>query len=123
MLPEVPTVGEAGFPSLAISNWAMGRPKQTLSPLSAPSSSGHQRLGRFDGHRFSAGGYARADTDERFIASLTSVFDLWSEVIRRGKTALNNVGPSQSGSGQQPVHVRRSTGDAARFAPLPGERL
>ena len=37
MLPNVPTVAEAGFPQLAISNWwAMAAPKQTPAPAIWP---------------------------------------------------------------------------------------
>lgn len=92
MLPEVPTVVEAGFPSLAISNWwAIAAPKQT--PESTVSALNRAVIDALSDstvveHFAALGMRVPTQTREQFIASLTSESDLWSEVIRRGKIAI-----------------------------------
>jgi tripartite-type tricarboxylate transporter receptor subunit TctC len=92
MLPEVPTVVEAGFPSLAISNWwAMAAPKQT--PESTVGALNQAVIDALSDstvveHFAALGMRVPTQTREQFIASLTSESDLWSEVIRRGKIAI-----------------------------------
>jgi tripartite-type tricarboxylate transporter receptor subunit TctC len=92
-LPAVPTVIEAGFPDLVMSNWwAMAVPALTPEPvvgllnqavveaLNDPTVVEH----------FAALGMdVPAQTREQFIASLRPEADLWSQVIARGKIAVD----------------------------------
>jgi tripartite-type tricarboxylate transporter receptor subunit TctC len=88
LLPNVPTVIEAGFPSLAISNWwAMAVPKGTPEPvidvlnravgeaLNDPSAAAH----------FAALGMSvPTQTREQFTTSLGPEAELWADLIQRG---------------------------------------
>jgi len=88
LLPNVPTVIEAGFPSLAISNWwAMAVPKGTPEPvidvlnravgeaLKDPSTAAH----------FAALGMSvPTQTREQFTTSLGPEAELWADLIQRG---------------------------------------
>lgn len=89
MLPEVPTVVEAGFPSLAISNWwAMAVPARSPEPV----------VGLLNQAVVEAlndatvveqfatlGMNVPTQTREQFIASLGPEAEMWSQVIARGK--------------------------------------
>ena len=92
MLPEVPTVVEAGFPGLVSSNWwAIAAPKGTpelilrllndaiVEAVGSPAVA--QQYARL-------GVRATTQTREQFIASLRPEADEWAEVIRRGKITL-----------------------------------
>ena len=88
-LPEVPTVIEAGFPSLAISNWwAVAVPARTPEPI----------VGLLDQAVVEAlndasvieqfatlGMQIPTQKRERFIASLGPEAEMWSHVIARGR--------------------------------------
>lgn len=88
-LPEVPTVIEAGFPSLAISNWwAMAVPARTPEPI----------VGLLNQAVVEAlndatvveqfatlGMHVPMQTRKQFIASLAPEAEMWSQVVARGK--------------------------------------
>ena len=92
MLPEVPTVVEAGFPSLAISNWwGMAAPKQTsdavigvLNQAIVEALSDTTVVERFA----ALGMLVPTQTREQFVASLSAEADLWSQIIQRGKFVI-----------------------------------
>jgi tripartite-type tricarboxylate transporter receptor subunit TctC len=92
MLPEVQTVVEAGFPSLAISNWwGMAAPKQTsdavigvLNQAIVEALSDTTVVERFA----ALGMLVPTQTREQFVASLSAEADLWSQVIQRGKIVI-----------------------------------
>lgn len=92
MLPEVPTVVEAGFPSLAISNWwGMAAPKQTsesvigvLNQAIVETLSDTTVVERFA----ALGMLVPTQTREQFVASLSAEADLWSQIIERGKIVI-----------------------------------
>jgi tripartite-type tricarboxylate transporter receptor subunit TctC len=92
MLPEVPTVVEAGFPSLAISNWwGMAAPKQTseavigvLNQAIVENLSDTTVVERFA----ALGMLVPTQTREQFVASLSAEADLWSQIIERGKIVI-----------------------------------
>jgi len=90
-LPEVPTVAEAGFPELAISNWwAMAAPKDTPEPIIRTLDHAVIDALRDPGvvERFATlGMLAPTQTREQFSASLRSEAALWSEIIQRGNIA------------------------------------
>jgi tripartite-type tricarboxylate transporter receptor subunit TctC len=93
MLPEVPTVTEAGLPDLTMSNWwGMAAPKGTPEPV----------IRRLDqavtkalndpvvAERFAALGMnVPTQTREQFSASLRTEAVLWSEIIQRRKLAVD----------------------------------
>ena len=92
MLPEVQTVVEAGFPSLAISNWwGMAAPKQTsdavigvLNQAIVEALSDTTVVERFA----ALGMLVPTQTREQFVASLSAEAELWSQVIQRGKIVI-----------------------------------
>ena len=92
MLPEVQTVVEAGFPSLAISNWwGMAAPKQTsdavigvLHQAIAEALSDTTVVERFA----TLGMLVPTQTREQFVASLSAEADFWSQIIQRGKFVI-----------------------------------
>ena len=92
MLPEVQTVVEAGFPSLAISNWwGMAAPKQTsdavigvLNQAIVEALSDTTVVERFA----ALGMLVPTQTREQFVASLSAEADLWSQIIQRGKFVI-----------------------------------
>jgi len=92
MLPEVPTVVEAGFPSLAISNWwGMAAPKQTsdavigvLNQAIVEALSDTTVVERFA----ALGMLVPTQTREQFVASLSAEANLWSQIIQRGKFVI-----------------------------------
>jgi tripartite-type tricarboxylate transporter receptor subunit TctC len=92
MLPEVPTVVEAGFPSLAISNWwGMAAPKQTsesvigvLNQAIVETLSDTTVVERFA----ALGMLVPTQTREQFVVSLSAEADLWSQIIERGKIVI-----------------------------------
>ena len=92
MLPEVQTVVEAGFPSLAISNWwGMAAPKQTSDAVIGVL---HQAIAEALSdttvvERFAAlGMLVPTQTREQFVASLSAEADFWSQIIQRGKFVI-----------------------------------
>ena len=89
MLPEVPTVVEAGFPSLAISNWwAMAVPARTPEPVVDPLNQAVVEAlnDATVVEQFAAlGMHVPTQTKEQFIASLGPEAEMWSQVIARGK--------------------------------------
>jgi tripartite-type tricarboxylate transporter receptor subunit TctC len=92
MLPEVPTVVEAGFPSLAISNWwGMAAPKQTWDAVIGVLNKAIVELlpDPTELERFATlGMLVPAQTREQFVASLSAEADLWSQIIQRGKFVI-----------------------------------
>jgi tripartite-type tricarboxylate transporter receptor subunit TctC len=92
MLPNTPTVVEAGFPSLAVSNWwGMAVPKQTSQSIIARlTRTVTDTLGDAGvRERFAAlGMVVPTQTREQFITSLSFEADLWSAIIRRGNIAI-----------------------------------
>jgi tripartite-type tricarboxylate transporter receptor subunit TctC len=93
MLPEVPTVIEAGFPGLVTSNWwGIAAPKGTPEPIIRLLSETVVEAVRDSNvvERFAALGMrATTQTREQFIASLPPEAEQWSEVIRRGKITID----------------------------------
>lgn len=92
MLPDVPTVIEAGFPSLVTSNWwAIAAPRGTPDAIlhtldealieAIGSSSVIQQYATL-------GVQIPTQTRAQFIAGLRGEAETWSEVIRRGKITL-----------------------------------
>ena len=92
LLPEVPTMVEAGFPGLAISNWwGMAAPKRTpelviglLDRAVAAALSDATVVTRLA----ALGMRVPTQSREQFAASLGSEAGLWSEIIRRGGIAV-----------------------------------
>jgi tripartite-type tricarboxylate transporter receptor subunit TctC len=92
MLPEAPTVVEAGFPSLVSSNWwAIAAPKGTPEPVrrllndAIIEAVGSTAVAtQYD----NLGVRVPRQTREQFISSLQPEADEWAEVIRRGKITL-----------------------------------
>jgi tripartite-type tricarboxylate transporter receptor subunit TctC len=92
MLPDVPTVTEAGLPDLTISNWwGMAAPRGTPEPVI-------ELLGQavlealndsIAVERFSALGLLMPkQTRAQFAAGLKSESVMWSEIVQRGKLAI-----------------------------------
>ena len=92
MLPDVPTVTEAGLPDLTISNWwGMAAPRGTPEPVI-------ELLGQavlealndsIAVERFSALGLLMPkQTRVQFGAGLKSEAVMWSEIVQRGKLAI-----------------------------------
>ena len=92
MLPDVPTVIEAGFPDLTISNWwAMAAPKGTPEPIIRLLNQAVAGALRDPVvvERFAAlGMVVPTQTREQFTTSLRPEADLWSQIIRLGKIAI-----------------------------------
>ena len=92
MLPEVQTVVEAGFPSLAISNWwGMAAPKQTSDAVIGVLNQAivEALSDTIVVERFAAlGMLVPTQTREQFVASLSAEADLWSQIIQRGKFVI-----------------------------------
>jgi tripartite-type tricarboxylate transporter receptor subunit TctC len=92
MLPQVPTVIESGFAGFTAANWwGMAAPKDTpVEIIDTLRQALHAALGSpavVD--RFRAMGLiAPLETREEFVASLHAQAALWSEVIQRGKIAI-----------------------------------
>ena len=92
MLPDVPSVVEAGFPDLAISNWwAMAAPKGT--PEAVIRVLNHAVAGALADpvviERFAALGLVvPTQTREQFTTSLRPEADLWSQIIGLGKITM-----------------------------------
>jgi len=92
MLPDVPTVMEAGFPSLAISNWwGMAVPKGTpdliISLLSRAVSEALIDSTVIE-HFAALGMRVPTQSRDQFVNSLSSEADLWSGIIQRGKITI-----------------------------------
>ena len=92
MLPEVQTVVEAGFPSLAISIWwCMAAPKQTSDAVFGVL---HQAIAEALSDTTVVERFAAlvmlvpTQTREQFVASLSAEADLWSQIIQRGKFVI-----------------------------------
>jgi tripartite-type tricarboxylate transporter receptor subunit TctC len=92
MLPDVPSVVEAGLPDLAISNWwAMAAPKGTPEPVIRVLN--HAVAGALADpvvvERFAALGLVvPTQTREQFTTSLRPEAELWSQIIRLGKITM-----------------------------------
>jgi len=92
MLPQVPTVIESGFAGFTAANWwGMAAPKDTpVETIDTLRQALHEALSSpavVD--RFSAMGLVAAlETREEFVTSLHAQAALWSEVIQRGKIAI-----------------------------------
>jgi tripartite-type tricarboxylate transporter receptor subunit TctC len=88
-LPEVPTVIEAGFPGLVMSNWwAMAVPARTPEPVVGLLNQAVVEAlndASVAEHFAALGMHVPTQTREQFIASLGPEADLWSQVIARGK--------------------------------------
>ena len=92
VLPEVPTVIEAGLPGLTSSNWwAIAAPKGTPEPiLRRLNEAVVEAMGipAVTGQYAALGMRVPTQTREQFIASLQPEAEEWAEVIRRGKITL-----------------------------------
>ena len=92
MLPEVPTVIEAGFPALVSSNWwSIAAPKGTPDPiLQLLDEALREALGNSAvAEQYAAlGVQVPTQTREQFIASLGPEAAGWAEIIRRGNIRL-----------------------------------
>jgi len=92
MLPNVPTVIEAGFPSLVSSNWwTIAAPKGTPnSILNALDEAIIEAIGSSSviAQYAGLGVQAPKQTRAQFVASLEAEAEGWAEVIRRGKITL-----------------------------------
>jgi tripartite-type tricarboxylate transporter receptor subunit TctC len=92
MLPDVPSVIEAGLPDLAFSNWwAMAAPKGTPEPVIRVLN--HAVAGALADpaviDRFAALGLVvPTQTREQFTTSLVAEAELWSQIIRLGKITM-----------------------------------
>ena len=92
MLPDVPTVIEAGFPSLVSSNWwtiaaPRGTPNSILHALDEAiieAIGSSSVIAQYAG----LGVQAPKQTRAQFVASLEAEADGWAEVIRRGRITL-----------------------------------
>jgi tripartite-type tricarboxylate transporter receptor subunit TctC len=92
LLPDVPSVVEAGFPNLTLSNWwALATPTGTpeavirlLNEAAAEALSDPVVVERFA----ALGMLVPTQTREQFAASLGPEAELWAQVIRRGKIAI-----------------------------------
>jgi tripartite-type tricarboxylate transporter receptor subunit TctC len=92
MLPDVPTVIEAGFPGLAISNWwGIAAPKgapETITTLLNRTLTDALRDSTVAESFGALGMHVPTKTTAQFIASLRSEAEQWSDVIRRGKITI-----------------------------------
>jgi tripartite-type tricarboxylate transporter receptor subunit TctC len=88
-LPEVPTVIEAGFPGLVMSNWwAMAVPAQTPEPIVGLLNRAVVEAlndARVVEQFATLGMHVPAQTREQFISNLGPEAEMWSQVIARGK--------------------------------------
>jgi tripartite-type tricarboxylate transporter receptor subunit TctC len=92
MLPQIPTVIEAGFPGFTAANWwGMAAPKGTPSDLLETLRQALTRALSEPGlvERFTAMGLLQPEeTYDGFVTSLKAQADLWSDVILRGKIVI-----------------------------------
>lgn len=92
MLPEVPTMAEAGFPDLLGSNWfgmaaPAGTPDNILDALAAAVAEAQQTA--LVKERFTAMGMLAPDLPRaRFAESLTTEAALWHETTQRGHITI-----------------------------------
>ncbi len=92
MLPDVPTMAEAGFPGLVASNWCgmaatAGTPDDILDTLARAVSEAQETA--LVKERFTALGMLMPQLPRRqFAASLKSEADVWQETVRRGKISV-----------------------------------
>jgi tripartite-type tricarboxylate transporter receptor subunit TctC len=92
MLPQIPTVIEAGFPGFTAANWwGMAAPKGTPSDLLETLRQALTQALSEPGlvERFTAMGLLQPEeTYDGFLTSLKAQADLWSDVILRGKIVI-----------------------------------
>jgi tripartite-type tricarboxylate transporter receptor subunit TctC len=92
VLPDVPTMIEAGFPNLTILNWwGMAAPKGTPEPIirMLNQSVGEALTDSLVVERFAAlGMLVPTQTREQFTTSLRSEAELWAEIIQRTRIAI-----------------------------------
>jgi tripartite-type tricarboxylate transporter receptor subunit TctC len=92
MLPDVPSVIEAGLPALTISNWwALAAPSGTPEPIIRLLNQAVLEALRDSivVERFAAlGMLVPTQTREQFASSLGSEAEQWAQIIRRGKIAI-----------------------------------
>jgi tripartite-type tricarboxylate transporter receptor subunit TctC len=92
MLPDVPTMAEAGFPGFVASNWwgmaaPAGTPDDILDML-ARAVAEAQKTGTVK-ERFTVLGMLTPEqTRQQFAASVKAEADLWRETVQRGKITL-----------------------------------
>jgi tripartite-type tricarboxylate transporter receptor subunit TctC len=92
MLPDVPTMGESGYPGFVASNWwGMGAPAGTpddiLDKLAQAVAEAQQTDVVKD--RFNVLGMLASDQSRRqFAETVRSEADLWREIVQRGKITL-----------------------------------
>jgi tripartite-type tricarboxylate transporter receptor subunit TctC len=88
-LPEVPTVIEAGFPGLVMSNWwAMAVPAQTPEPVVGLLNQAVVEAlndARVVEQFATLGMHVPTQTREQFISSLGPEAEMWSQVVARAK--------------------------------------
>jgi tripartite-type tricarboxylate transporter receptor subunit TctC len=92
MLPDVPTMGESGYPGFVASNWwgmaaPAGTPDDILDKLAQAVAEAQQTDVVKD--RFNVLGMLASDQSRRqFAETVRSEADLWREIVQRGKITL-----------------------------------
>jgi tripartite-type tricarboxylate transporter receptor subunit TctC len=92
MLPDVPTMGESGYPGFIASNWwgmaaPAGTPDDILDKLAQAVAEAQQTDVVKD--RFNVLGMLASDQSRRqFAETVKSEADLWREIVQRGKITL-----------------------------------
>ena len=92
MLPDVPTMGESGYPGFVASNWwgmaaPAGTPDDILDKLAEAVAEAQQTdvvKDRFNVLGMLASGQSRRE----FAESVKAEADLWREIVQRGKITL-----------------------------------
>jgi tripartite-type tricarboxylate transporter receptor subunit TctC len=92
MLPDVPTMAEAGFPGFVASNWwgmaaPAGTPDDILDTL-ARAVAEAQNTGAVKERFTVLGMLAPEQTRQQFAASVKAEADLWRETVQRGRITL-----------------------------------
>jgi tripartite-type tricarboxylate transporter receptor subunit TctC len=92
MLPDVPTMGESGYPGFVASNWwgmaaPAGTPDDILDKLAQAVAEAQQTDVVKD--RFNVLGMLASDQSRRqFAETVKAEADLWREIVQRGKITL-----------------------------------
>ena len=92
MLPDVPTMGESGYPGFVASNWwgmaaPAGTPDDILEKLAQAVAEAQKTEVMKD--RFNVLGMLVPNQSRRqFAQSVKAEADLWREIVRRGKITL-----------------------------------
>ena len=92
MLPDVPTMAEAGFPGFIASNWwGMAAPaaRRTILSICSPGAVAEAQKTAVVKERFTAMGMLVPEQSRRqFAESLKAEAELWRETVQRGKITL-----------------------------------